>query len=91
VSATEHPQGTVILVLGILGFVSCGLLGPVAWFMGSKAIREIDAARVPCTNRSQVQIGRVLGIVTTVLVLLGILAFVLLVVVLGATAATTSS
>src|SRR3954465_2532470 len=39
----EHPQGTTILLLGILRLVICGLLGPVAWIMGQKAIREMDS------------------------------------------------
>ena len=34
----EHPQGTTILVLGILSLVVCGILGPIAWSMGSKAL-----------------------------------------------------
>ena len=38
----EHPQGTTILVLGILSLVVCQLLGPVAWVMGNNAIAEID-------------------------------------------------
>ena len=35
--SAEHPQGTTILVLGILSIVVCGLLAPVAWGMGNKA------------------------------------------------------
>ena len=40
---TQHPQGTTILVLGILSLVVCGILGPFAWSMGNKALREINA------------------------------------------------
>ena len=39
----EHAQGTTILVLGILSLVICGILGPFAWSMGNKALKEIDA------------------------------------------------
>ena len=36
----EHPNGTTILVLGILSLVFCGLCGPFAWVMGNTAMRE---------------------------------------------------
>jgi uncharacterized membrane protein YjgN (DUF898 family) len=85
----EHPQGTTILVLGILSLVFCGILGPVAWVMGSNALREIDASPGTYSNRGQVQAGRICGIITSVLILLGIVAFVGLFVV--AATSTTSS
>ncbi len=39
----SSSNATLILVLGILSLVCCGLLGPVAWIMGNNALREIDA------------------------------------------------
>jgi hypothetical protein len=81
----EHPQGTTILVLGIVSLVfglSCGigfLLGPVAWVMGNNAIAEIDQNPAAYTNRGAVQAGRICGIVATALLVLGVLAFVVLV------------
>jgi hypothetical protein len=62
-----HPQGTTILVLGILSLVICGLLGPVAWVMGNNAIAEIDRNPSAYSNRGSVQAGRICGIVATVL------------------------
>jgi hypothetical protein len=59
------------LVLGILGILCCGLLGPVAWIQGNNAIKEIDAAPWAYSNRGSVQAGRILGIVVTVLLILG--------------------
>lgn len=85
----EHPQGTTILVLGILSLVFCGVLGPVAWVMGNSALREIDASPGTYSNRGQVQAGRICGIITSVLIILGIV-LVLVLVVAGA-ASTTSS
>jgi hypothetical protein len=82
---TNHPQATTILVLGILSLVVCGLLGPFAWSMGSRALREIDASQLtpsPLGGRESVNIGRICGIVGTVLLVLG-LAFGLLLVVIG--------
>jgi hypothetical protein len=74
----NHPQSTTILVLGILSLVVCGVLGPFAWVMGNRAIREIDASRMtphPLGGRESVNVGRILGIVSTVLLGLGVLAF----------------
>lgn len=62
----EHPQGTIVLVLGILGFVT-GVTGPIAWVMGGRALKEIDASGHVWSNRGTVQAGWVLGIISTVL------------------------
>lgn len=62
-----HPQGTTILVLGILSLVVCGLLGPFAWSMGGKALREIDTSGQPYENRGMVQAGKICGMIGTIL------------------------
>lgn len=88
----EHPQGTVVLVLGILGFFTW-VTGIVAWVMGRKALREIDSSGQTYTNRSTVQIGYILGIVTTIigaLSLLAVIAYIIFVVVILAGMATTT-
>jgi hypothetical protein len=58
-----HPQGTLILVLGIIGLVACFIPGIVALVMGNRALKEIDANPTAYNNRSNVQIGRILGII----------------------------
>ncbi len=76
----EHPQGTTILVLGILSLVVCGVLGPFAWSMGNKAIREMDAnAQVTYSNRGNVSAGRICGIIGTVLMAVGIVATIVVI------------
>jgi hypothetical protein len=67
-----HPQTATILVLGILSLVFCGILGIPAWVMGNRALREIDASGGALGGRSQVQAGRVCGIVATVLLMLAV-------------------
>jgi hypothetical protein len=70
----SHPQGTTILVLGILSLVICSILGPVAWSMGQKAMREIDAdPGTNYTNRSSVNAGRICGIIASCLLVVGII------------------
>jgi hypothetical protein len=68
----DHPEGTTILVLGIVSWVACGLAAPFAWAMGNQALKEIDANPGRYANRSNVQIGRILGIVWCCLAMAGI-------------------
>lgn len=76
----DHPQATTILILGILGLVFCQILGPVAWVMGKRALNEIDASGGALGGRSNVMVGYVCGIISSVLIILGILFFVLFVI-----------
>lgn len=75
----EHPQGSIILVLGIVGlFVP--LVGIAALVMGTKALREIDASPEQYTNRTSVNAGRICGIIAVALIVLaaaiGVIALV---------------
>lgn len=82
---TPHPQANTAMILGIVaiaGTFVCGLpilLGPFAWAIGAKARREIDADPQRWGGRSEATAGYVLGIVTTVLLMLVVLVFVLLI------------
>ena len=86
----EHPQGTLILVLGIVSIVLCAILGPFAWVMGRRALGEIDASGRAYTNRGMVQAGMICGIVGTVFLALG-LVWLLFVVIVAIGAATTGA
>ncbi len=68
----EDSQATTILVLGILSLVLCQVLGPFAWVMGNKELAGIDAGRRAPENRGTAQAGRILGIISTVLMIIGI-------------------
>ncbi len=86
--APNHPQATTTLVLGILGIVVCGLIGPFAWSMGNRVVREIDASGGRWGGRTEANVGRILGIVSTVLLVAG---FVLVVAILAFGAAVSFS
>ena len=89
-SVQEHPNGTTVLVLGILGLVACGLIAPFAWSMGNKALREMGAQpQVTWTNRGNVTAGRICGIIGTCLIAL-VAAVAVLVVVVAAVGSTGS-
>ena len=86
----NHPQAITVLVLGILGLVVCGILGPFAWVMGNRTVREIDASRGALGGRTEANIGRILGIVATVLLIVG-LGLVVLIFVFGAAMSVSSN
>jgi Na+/H+-translocating membrane pyrophosphatase len=73
----EHPQATTVLVLGILGLALCQLIAPVAWFMGSRARREIAESRGRLGGGTQVTIGWALGLAGTLLMIALVAFFVL--------------
>jgi hypothetical protein len=74
----QHPQATTALVLGIValaGAVMCVLpivLAPVAWVVGGRAVREIDAHPGRWRGRELAEAGRVMGIVGTCLMAVGL-------------------
>lgn len=78
----EDSQATTILVLGILSLVLCQILGPFAWVMGNNELAGIDAGRRPPQNRGTAQAGRILGIISTVLMIIGI-AFLFILLFIG--------
>ncbi|MFL6135801.1 MAG: DUF4190 domain-containing protein [Nocardioidaceae bacterium] len=78
--APDHPKATTALVLGILGMVVCGVLAPFAWWIGKRTLNEIDGSHGQLGGRGTAQAGYVLGIIGTVLLLLGLLAGLLVMV-----------
>ena len=73
----EDSQATTVLVLGILSLVLCQILGPIAWVMGNNELAGIDAGRRPPQNRGTAQAGRILGIISTVLMIIGVVFLVI--------------
>ncbi|WP_323791703.1 DUF4190 domain-containing protein [Nocardioides sp.] len=85
----DHPQATTILVVGILALVLCQLAGPFAWVMGGKARKEIQASNGQIGGLQQVTIGWILGIVSTALLILGVVVAVVFFGLVVTTATTT--
>lgn len=76
----EHPSATTAMVLGIVSLAgllfTVGitlLLAPVAWVVGARAVREIDASPGRYAGRDRAQAGKVMGIIGTVLLVLVVL------------------
>jgi hypothetical protein len=68
----EDSQATVALVLGILGLVLCQVLAPFAWSIGNTEVNAIDAGKRNPANRSTAQAGKILGIIGTVFLIIGV-------------------
>ena len=58
--------------LGIVGIMGVWVTSPIAWYLGNQALREIDASPRRYGHRDFVSIGRILGIVGTVLLGAGV-------------------
>ncbi len=61
---------TLILALGIVGLLCCFPLSFVAFFLGRKDLAEMDAGRMDPSTRGPTNVGRILGIVAIVLLIL---------------------
>ncbi len=74
----KHPQATLAMVLGIIGLtgIMCyvtALVAPFAWWIGAKATREIKADPARYSGHGEANAGKIMGIIGTVLLILGLL------------------
>ena len=65
-------RGVLILVLGILGIVCCFICGIIAWVMGNGDLREMDAGRMDPSGRGLTQAGKICGMISVILLIVGI-------------------
>lgn len=75
----REDRGALIFAIGATSVVLscfCIPLGPVAWVMGSKDMKAIDAGEIDPKGRGLTQAGYVLGIAGTVLFALNVLSSV---------------
>jgi hypothetical protein len=78
-AAAGNADGAVpALVLGILSVVLCPLCAPFAWYYGNRAERLVDGSGGLLSGRGEATAGKVLGIVMTILLILGILLLIVL-------------
>jgi hypothetical protein len=66
-------QAITALVLGICGIVCCGLLAPIAWYLGAAESRTIRAGLAPAQGAGIANAAKILGIIGTALLLFGII------------------
>ena len=73
----QPHRGTVILVLGILGLVMCGPIGIIAWIMGKSDLDAMRRGVMDPSGQGMTNAGYILGIIATVLTLLGVAVVIL--------------
>lgn len=78
----EASNATTVLVLGIVGMFF-NVVAPVAWVLGNQELDAIYAGRRSPEGESNARVGKILGIIGTVLLIVGIavLALVLIAIV----------
>lgn len=84
-------RGTLILVLGILSLIICYPLGIVTWILANGDLKEIAAGAMDPEGKQLTTIGKILGIIATVFLGLGVVVGILMAVVGGIGAAASMS
>jgi hypothetical protein len=72
----EPHRGTVVLVLGVLSLMACGLLGPVAWAMGSTDLKKMRAGRMDDRGEGETKAGYICGMIATIMMGIGVVLMV---------------
>jgi len=65
-------RATLILVLGILSFLGCGIFTAIpAWIMGNADLKDMDAGVMDPSGRGMTSAGKVLGMIACILTIVG--------------------
>ena len=72
----EHPQGTLILIFGVLG-IFITIFAPIAWYLGNKAKRDIQTSGIQYTNAQNIAVGRMLGKIFTIIAIVSIVLVII--------------
>ena len=72
----ERSQATTALVLGIVG-IFFTVVAPFAWKFGHDELKAIDEGRRPPDGYGQATAGRILGIIGTVFLVVGLVVLAL--------------
>ncbi len=78
----QPHRGVMILVFGILGLVICVIFGIVAWVMGGGDLRAMAEGRMDPTGEGLTKAGKICGMISVVLTIVGIVIWILVTVLL---------
>jgi hypothetical protein len=70
---SASSQAITALVLSILGVTCCHILAPIAWYLGRQEQKAIQEGRSPKAGEALAQIAFILGILGTIVLVLGLL------------------
>jgi len=82
--ASQFPESSnalLALILSIANFFVCPVLAPVAWFIAGKELDGIDAGLRDPSKRDQANAARILGIIGTILLVIGLIFLFFIVVI----------
>jgi hypothetical protein len=72
----DHPKTQTVFILGIVG-IFVGICAPIAWYMGSQALKEVAANPGQWNPGGNLKTGKTLGMIFTILYIIGIVAYIL--------------
>jgi hypothetical protein len=76
---TPH-RGTLILILGVLSLVFCGIFTAIpAWIMGSNDLKAMAAGTMDPSGRSLTTAGKICGMISTILTILAVVVVIVLI------------
>jgi hypothetical protein len=87
VAVPNNQNALISLILGIVGFVTCGLTGPFAIWLSRKGKREIAASGGTQGGEGMATAGLILGIIDLLFLAAAILYFLFVIVIFGIFAA----
>jgi hypothetical protein len=76
VAGLKPHRATLVLGLGIVGLLCCGPLGIVAYIFGKNDLAEMDAGVMDPSGRGTTNVGRILGIVSIVFLVIQVVYIV---------------
>jgi hypothetical protein len=71
-------RGGLILALGILGLVCCFICGIIAWVMGNNDLRDMAAGRMDPSGQGMTQAGKICGMISVILQIVGFVIWLLI-------------
>lgn len=74
------PNAVLSLVLGIVGIIVCSIAAPFAWVLGKRAEEAVASNPGHYSGKDMATAGKILGIIGTVLLGIGIIVAIVLIV-----------
>lgn len=74
-SALKPHRGTMLIIFGVLGLICCIIFGILAWVMGQGDLKEMAAGRMDPSGEGITKAAKILGIISVVLNVLGLLVW----------------
>ena len=62
--SVQPHRATLVLVMGVLGLIICGIFGIIAWVMGTADQRKMREGSMDPTGMNTTNVGRILGMVS---------------------------